>query len=167
MNRNQASNNNTVVIGVVVLAMLCCGAVPVVGILSAIAIPNYLAMQLRAKRAEAPTYVDSIRTAEKAYHAEWDGFTTVAACPPFVPGPLGVDWDSTWPCYQGFSNLGWLPDGLALCQYQVVANNDPNSSAMDDFLVTSSCDIDGDGSYSTYEANRATKATMTSLNNQY
>ena len=38
-------------------------------------------MQMRAKRAELPTNLDGLRTAEKAYHAEWDAFTTAAATP--------------------------------------------------------------------------------------
>ena len=44
--------------------------VAIIGILAAIAIPNFLAMQLRAKRAELPSNLDGIRTAEKAYHEQ-------------------------------------------------------------------------------------------------
>ncbi|MCP4869704.1 MAG: hypothetical protein GY898_13405 [Proteobacteria bacterium] len=164
---DQASNNNTAVIIGVVVALMCCGSVPVVGILSAIAIPNFIVMQLRAKRAEAPSNVDGMRTAEKAYHAEWDAFTSVTACPPFVPGREAVAWDSSWDCYQQFSTLGWLPDGMTRCQYEIIALNDPSNSSIHDFMINSYCDVDGDGNYSTYEANRASKATMTSWNNEY
>jgi prepilin-type N-terminal cleavage/methylation domain-containing protein len=52
--------------------------VAIIGILAAIAIPNFLAMQLRAKRAELPSNLDGIRTAEKAYQAEWDTFTSAS-----------------------------------------------------------------------------------------
>ena len=38
--------------------------VAIIGILAAIAIPSFLAMQLRAKRSELPTNLDAIRTAE-------------------------------------------------------------------------------------------------------
>lgn len=163
----QASKNTTLVIVGVVVALLCCGAVPVVGIVSAIAIPNFLAMQLRAKRAEAPANVDGIRTAEKAYHAEWDAFTTVITCPPYLPGREPIAWDTSWDCYQQFANLGWLPDGMTRCQYEVTAYNDPSGGTGDDFDVQSYCDVDGDGNYSTYQGNRAEKAFMTSWNNEY
>jgi hypothetical protein len=78
-----------VIIGIVA-CIGCFGLVCGGGVLSAIAIPNYLAMQLRAKRSEAPTNLDAIRTAEKAYHAEWDAFTSVGPCPLYVPGRTAV-----------------------------------------------------------------------------
>ena len=65
--------------------------VAIIGILAAIAIPNFVAMQLRAKRSELPTNVDAIRTAELAYEHEWDQFTACAAsprpCPPRLSSP--------------------------------------------------------------------------------
>ena len=157
-----------VIIGVAIGALgLCvCGG----GILAAIAIPNFLAMQLRAKRAEAPTNVDAIRTAEKAYHAEWDVFTTVEACPPAwtTVGRDQVLWESDWDCYSQFEHLGWIPWGMTRCRYSVTAHNNPAGAASDDdFVIVSECDIDGDGIYSYYEANRAEKSTMTSPNNTY
>jgi len=151
----------------IALALLCCGAVPVIGVVAAIAVPNFLAMQLRAKRAEAPTNVDGMRTAEKAYHAEWDAFTSVAVCPPFEPGRTAVMWEPSWACYDQFSVLGWLPDGPTRCQYLIEANNESSSSVGHDFVIESFCDVDGDGTFTTYMANRAQKATMTSPNNQY
>ena len=43
--------------------------VAIIGILAAIAIPNFVAMQYRAKRAEVPSNVDGIKTAQLAYDA--------------------------------------------------------------------------------------------------
>ena len=60
--------------------------VAIIGILAAIAIPNFISMQLRAKRAELPTNLDGVRTSEKAYHAEWDTFTSAGPSPAATPG---------------------------------------------------------------------------------
>ena len=123
-------------------------------------------LQLRAKRSEAPSNADALRTAEKAYHAEWDSFTSVATCPPGEVGPDPVAWDSKWPCTWGMENLGWVPDGKARCRYTVEATNS-GSYSTDDFTVTAECDIDGDGVHSIYRANRAEKASMVTSNDVY
>ncbi len=146
-----------------------CLGVAVIGILAAIAIPNFLAMQLRAKRAESPTNIDAIRTAEKAYHAEWDAFTTVEACPPdwMSIGRMGVEWDSSWDCYRQFENLGWTPWGTTRCRYSVAADNSSPHRGDHDFEIVGECDVDGDGRPSVYQANRAEKASMRTSNNVY
>ncbi len=154
-----------VVIGIAIGALCMC-AVPVTGIVAAIAIPNFLAMQLRAKRSEAPTNLDGIRTAEKAYHAEWDAFISAGPCPPFVPGREQVAWDRSWPCYAEFEALGWTPDGMTRCSYTVTAA--PGSTLTgDDFEAWARCDIDGDGYEAEYHANRAERSMMYSTNNVY
>jgi type IV pilus assembly protein PilA len=138
--------------------------VAIIGILAAIAIPNFIAMQLRAKRSELPTNVDGIRTAEKAYHHEWDAFTTAVATPGTVPGRAQVAFTSGG--FVAFENLGWTADGKVRGMYDVVATN-ATSMAVDDFLVTAIADVDGDGSNATYTANRAEKAKMITSNNVY
>lgn len=138
--------------------------VAIIGILAAIAIPNFLAMQLRSKRAELPTNLDGVRTAEKAYHAEWDSFTTAAATPAAAPTRAQVNFTSGG--LTAFQNLGWVADGKVRGQYQVVAA--PGSSSQtDDFTATSVADVDGDSVQSHYECNRAEKASMLSSNNVY
>ena len=49
--------------------------VAIIGILAAIAIPNFVAMQYRAKRSEVPSNVDGIKTAELAYDAAFDTYS--------------------------------------------------------------------------------------------
>ena len=156
-----------VILGVA-LGVGCIGLVCGGGILAAIAIPNFVAMQLRAKRSELPTNVDAIRTAEKAYHAEWDVFTTVEACPPewISIGREAVVWDASWDCYSQFEHLGWMPDGMVRGRYQVTASNTGVSST-DDFKITAEADLDGDGENSVYTADRSSKAWMDSYNNVY
>ncbi|MCB0393297.1 MAG: pilin [Bdellovibrionales bacterium] len=49
--------------------------VAIIGILSAIAIPNYQRFQRKARQSEARSHLGGIYTAEKAYQAETSGFT--------------------------------------------------------------------------------------------
>ena len=55
--------------------------VAIIGILAAIAIPNFMTMQLKAKRAEIPSNVDGIKTAELSYDAAFDGFINAVEAP--------------------------------------------------------------------------------------
>ena len=138
--------------------------VAIIGILAAIAIPNFIAMQLRAKRSELPTNVDAIRTAQKAYHHEWDSFTTAASTPATVPGREQVDFTAGG--FTAFQNLGWVADGKVRGQYSTLAVS-ASSSALDDFTATGIADVDGDSSNSQYNSNRAAKAVMVTSNNAY
>ena len=134
----------------------------IVGILAAIAIPNFIAMQLRAKRAELPANLDGIRTAEKAYHAEWDTFTNAGPSPAATPGRAQV----TFSPVAAWANLGWSADGKVRGKYQVtlVAGT---SSQTDNFNGSAVADIDGDGTLSSYTCNRGIKSKMRSANNVY
>jgi type IV pilus assembly protein PilA len=138
--------------------------VAIIGILAAIAIPNFLAMQLRAKRAELPSNLDGIRTAEKAYHAEWDGFTSAGATPVQVPGRTPVNFDDG--SLSMFQNLGWVADGKVRGSYEAVATNNA-SNVLDDFVATATSDVDGDDEFASYNCNRAEKAGMVTSNNVY
>jgi len=138
--------------------------VAIIGILAAIAIPNFLAMQLRAKRAELPSNLDGIRTAEKAYHAEWDGFTAAAATPGTLGGRNQVAFVGGG--LAAFQLLGWTADGKVRGQYSV-GNIVAGNALTDDFTSTAIADVDGDGANSSYVCNRAEKAGMTSANNIY
>ena len=138
--------------------------VAIIGILAAIAIPNFLAMQLRAKRAELPSNLDGIRTAEKAYHAEWDSFTAAAATPATPSGRSQTIF--TGGGFSAFDNLGWVADGLVRGSY-AAGNINQGSFAQDNFTATALADVDGEGTNSEYVCNRAEKAQMTSLNNVY
>ena len=138
--------------------------VAIIGILAAIAIPNFLAMQLRAKRSELPTNLDAIRTAEKAYHAEWDAFTSASSTPSTLPGRSQVDF--TGGGYLSFENLGWVADGKVRGLYNTTQSN-ASSAAADDFTSIGVADVDGDGVNSQYNCNRAEKSNMVTSNNVY
>lgn len=50
--------------------------VAIIGILAAIAIPNFMNYQCKAKQSEAKSNLGTIRTIEEAYRAEHDTYTT-------------------------------------------------------------------------------------------
>lgn len=124
--------------------------VAIIGILAAIAIPNFVAMQLKAKRAEVPGNVDGIKTSELAYEASFNVYIDAAAKPGSV-SKTPVEWSVSG---DGFSTIGWRPDGAIRGSYEV-----SNASATD-FLVTGSCDMDGDATLAVYTAIATLNTTL-------
>ncbi len=117
---------------------------------------------IESMRAEGPTNLNGIRTAEKAYHAEWDTFTSVGWTPARLGGTKQVDFAPT----RGWSSLGWMADGKVRCRYKVDSVAGPSSST-DSFDAWAECDVDGDGVNSVYHANRASKSRMMTPNSVY
>ena len=134
--------------------------VAIIGILAAIAIPNFVAMQYRAKRAEVPSNVDGIKTAQLAYDAAFDTFIQeIAEKPDASPGKAQRPWVGG--SSGGFLTLGWGPDGQVRGSYKV------QSTSTTDFLVTGTCDVDGDTTNSQFTATKSINAVMTTKNDTY
>ena len=133
--------------------------VAIIGILAAIAVPNFVAMQYRAKRAEVPSNVDGIKTAELAYDAAFDAFVQQTSYTP-TTGPDKVQY--AWPSSgTGFATIGWAPDGNVRGQYQLVSNGTTG------FTVNGRCDVDNDNSNATFVATRDANSAMTTNNDIY
>ena len=136
--------------------------VAIMGCLAAIAIPNFQALMLRAKRSELMPHVTGIKLAEHAYQAEWDVFTACYLTPEDIPGrepkPMGVAADDQHP----FAYLGWFFEGNGYGQYQVETDADHF-----EFTARGQSDIDGDGIYAVWEATQDIQARMMTMNNTY
>lgn len=126
--------------------------VAIIGILAAIAVPSFVKMQWRAKRAEVPSNVDGVKTAQLAFDAANDEFITQAA---FHPTATAGKAPRAWPTGSSFDTLGWSPDGEVRGQYKV------STTSTTDFLVTGRSDVDGDATFSTYTARKSVNAAMT------
>jgi type II secretory pathway pseudopilin PulG len=151
---------NTGVVLVIVGVVGCFGLTAIVGILAAIAIPNFMAMQLRAKRAEAPTNVGGVRTALIAQAAMTEQpFVSLPPCPASPPAAEPVPWEG--PCTEVWGEL-WRPFGDVGCRYEVVATDGGR-----DFEAIARCDLDGDGQPSVYAATKELSPTMQTPNNVY
>ena len=134
--------------------------VAIIGILAAIAVPNFISMQYRAKRAEVPGNIDGIKTAQKGYEAAYDYFINAAWHPRAVANldKVLVSW--ALPA-GGFDTIGWAPDGDVRGTYQV------NSTSSTTFQVDGQCDVDADGSPAVYVATDATNSTATTAHDVY
>lgn len=52
--------------------------VAIIGILAAIAIPNFLTYQCKARQAEAKTNLGAVRVSQEAYYAEYDTYSDLS-----------------------------------------------------------------------------------------
>lgn len=133
--------------------------VAIIGILAAIAIPNFVAMQYRAKRAEVPSNVDGIKTAELGYDAAFDKFIQqTAPWPDGSPGKPQRPWNGSG---SNFQTLGWSPDGDVRGSYMV------ETTSSTDFRVTGTSDVDGDGTQATYTCSKSINAIQMTANDVY
>jgi len=117
--------------------------VAIIGILSAIAIPNFLAFRMKAKASEAKSNLGSIRTCEEAYKTEHEVYLDVTDWPVAAPTPVSVPWGvgST------FEPIGFAPSGNVFYQYKVVV---VQATEATDFVATALGNLDGIGNTATY-----------------
>jgi type IV pilus assembly protein PilA len=96
--------------------------VAIIGILAAIAIPNYLNYQMKAKTSEAKSNLGAITTAETAFAAEHDAYADCEPAPTGAPASGDTDGSKySWasPGGQGFSLIGFEPSGDVYYVYAV------------------------------------------------
>lgn len=134
--------------------------VAIIGILAAIAIPNFVAMQYRAKRAELPSNVDGVKTAQIAYDAAFDQFIIQTTEHPRAEAALDKGQVS-WPSGSNFDTLGWAPDGKVRGNYTVTSNSTT------DFRVTGKSDVDNDNGIASYTATKTINAKQVTNNDVY
>ncbi len=125
--------------------------VAIIGILAAIAIPNFVDMQYRAKRAEVPGNVDGIKTAQIAYDAAFDKYIEVSS---WAPSDDLTKTQRSWESGTDFDTLGWGPDGKVRGRYKVT------SKSSTDFLVTGDCDVDNDDDNASFTATKSINTKM-------
>jgi len=111
--------------------------VAIIGLLATIAIPQFLRFQLHAKRAEVILNVDGLMTEQMAYYTLHD---TLVDCAESPTTPLGREKHEFDVTLGGWQEIGWIPDGLVYCHYEV------SPYAVGAWgRVIGTCDIDGDG----------------------
>jgi len=113
--------------------------VAIIGILAAIAIPNFLRFQLKAKSSEGKVNVAAIRTAEVAYNSEFSTYVGATASPATVPTTAKVDFTDAQAgvAGAGFGTLGWAPEGKVFFSYETTIG-------VGSFNIGAQADIDGD-----------------------
>ncbi len=116
--------------------------VAIIGILAAIAIPNFLRFQLKSKSSEGKVNLAAIRTAEESYLAEFGVYVGAPLAPAAVPGSAKIPFVEVAAPGADFNTLGWTPEGQVFFQYGVNINAlVPGAS----FTATATADIDAAG----------------------
>lgn len=97
--------------------------VAIIGILAAIAIPNFVNYQLKAKTAEAKVNLGAISTSQEAYRAEEDTYKVCAAYPAVANiGSSKMAWAKA--SSGNFKTIGFAPSGEVYYSYAVAAGGD-------------------------------------------
>jgi type IV pilus assembly protein PilA len=112
--------------------------VAIIGILAAIAIPNFLRFQLKAKSSEGKTNLAAIRTAEESYFAEYGLYVSALPSPPGLADNIKTNFAHPV-AGEGFDRLGWSPEGQVYFNYSAEIN-----AAADGFTSAAHADIDND-----------------------
>jgi type IV pilus assembly protein PilA len=117
--------------------------VAIIGILAAIAIPNFLRFQLRARSSEGKTNLAAIRTAEEGYNAEFGTYLNAAANPAAPSGSTKQVWNPAAPApVPGFDTLGWAPEGQVYFQYEIAGTAPVAGAPMAEYHAVASADLD-------------------------
>jgi type IV pilus assembly protein PilA len=111
--------------------------VAIIGILAAIAIPNFMLFQLRSKAAESKTNLAAIRTAEEGHFAELGSYVAAAAHGNTTFATTKQPWGVG---NAGFQQLGWAPEGDVYFSYTIVTNGPVNT----EWAASALADLDGD-----------------------
>lgn len=119
--------------------------VAIIGILAAIAIPNFLNFRLKAKVSEAKANLAAIRGLEIAYYTEYDRYMTGQDWTPThgADRSIRIAWDPT----TRFSQLGFAPEGKVFYEYSLQPAADLESPF---FSARARADLDNDGVWSEY-----------------
>ena len=119
--------------------------VAIIGILAAVAIPNFLSMRYKAKTSEAKANLGAIRTCEEAYKIEEDAYKTCADHPAIAT--LGSSKQAWSTGNADFRAIGFTPTGDVYYSYSVAPNTAGISTT---FKAYAQGDLDGDGTDGLY-----------------
>jgi type IV pilus assembly protein PilA len=112
--------------------------VAIIGILAAIAIPNFIRFQLRSKAGEAKVNIAAIRTAQEGFFAEFGNYISCTDSPSaWLPGPPGVT-KVGWADAGGFGTIGWAPEGDVFYMYHV-----EDTGGGIEYVTEAQSDLDG------------------------
>jgi len=114
--------------------------VAVIGILAAIAIPNFLRFQLRSRTTEGRLNIAAIRTAQEAFNAEFNLFQPALLAPASLPGDTKIAFSDPGNSGSNFSSIGWRPEGEVYFQYEVVTGCSGQC-----YFIGAQADIDANG----------------------
>ena len=132
--------------------------VAIIGLLAAIAVPNFRSYQLRSKRSEAYANLGALVKAQKSFFAEHGAYVGV---PIAEPGNTqsslpGREKRAVGALSSAFAEVGWTPAGDIYYDYDAVSSGVFNGAGGDHpdcacptcLTLSAYGDLDGDGSQS-------------------
>ena len=153
--------------------------VAIIGILAAIAVPNFQKYQAKSRQAEAKNLLSGIYTAEKAWNGEWSSYSTDFGHIGFQPdGDLrydvgfGATFDTVPGNYSGRganshrTTAGFCGANPECAIQSIIAPNAPVAAAVataTGFIAEANGDVDGDTDQDQWRINEAKAITV--LNN--
>jgi len=114
--------------------------VAIIGILAAIAIPNFLRFQLRSRSTEGRINIAAARTAEESFKAEFNVYQPALLSPASLPGANKVAFADAGAAGSNFDSIGWRPEGQVYFQYEITTGCTGQC-----YFVGGQADIDSDG----------------------
>lgn len=142
--------------------------VAILGILAAIAIPNFMRYQLRSKTTEAKAMLGTINTTMESFRSEHDEYATIRRTPAAPSSNGKMPWDAL-PCPSAcskqspsscteFTCIGFEPTAKVYYQYQTnsLPRNYGGANEPAEAAYGAAADLDADtnvGSYSYRTAN--------------
>ena len=144
--------------------------VAIIGILAAIAIPNFIRYQLRSKTAESKTNIGAIKTSQESFRGDFDGYAeAIVLTPAMIGGTMKTNWVIT-PCAgcaratlagcASFECIGYRPAGNVYYGYESIGES---AMGEPDFCVGAVGDLDGDGTNGSFEYQTDYDATMVGI----
>jgi uncharacterized RDD family membrane protein YckC/type II secretory pathway pseudopilin PulG len=133
-----------VIVGVVVAVAFV--GIAIVGMLAAIAIPNFLRYQLRAKSSEAPAAMAALWARELAHQQETGRFVPLQLPASGDPGPTKTAWSGE--DLAAARALGWTVEGATYFTYRVAVAR--TADGREAFSICAESDLDGDGTHAAY-----------------
>ena len=137
-------SSSAIVIAVVVVALFA--AIPCLGVVAAIAIPNFIRYQLRAKEAGVKAELAALAKAERSTAERTGRYVPLGPLPAGEPGraklPLSADER------QVAGGVDWLLEPATYGQYRVAVAEDDSGRQVASLCAES--DLDGDGVRAVY-----------------
>jgi type IV pilus assembly protein PilA len=130
--------------------------VAIIGILAAIAIPNFRSYQLKSKTSEAKANLGAIKTSQEAYRAENDVYLLCTTEPATVPGSSKLNWTAGG----GFQTIGFEPSGDVYYSY---GTNAGTIGVVPTYVAFAQGDLDDDGTTSAGNAFTAVAVSKTTI----
>lgn len=149
--------------------------VAIIGILAAIAIPNFLKYQLRSKTSEAKTVIGGIKTSQESFRSEYDGYAQFAARPLPANRNFKTNWTQAVVMCPATCNrleismgmndcteaecIGYAPAGDVYYQYDAT-QTPPGVGVPPEWAAGAAADLDGDGTISSFSYGTCNNPTL-------